>query len=355
MEMFKKIVVLPLLLLVILMSCSSGDTGGNSIPVNPPSTVVLNAEIVGATAQLPNGNGTGVVNFSITSDAAAISYKISFGDDTTLDTKAKVFSHTYTSSGTKAFTVQVSAFDGLKYYSATKSIVVFIAVTKIWGDEFDVDGAPNSNNWGYDIGAGGWGNNEEQYYTNRPENVIVQNGVLKIRTIKETYSGSPYTSARILTKDKFSFKYGKVEFRAKLPVGAGTWPALWMLGSDINTVGWPACGEIDVMEHVYNQLNKIFATLHYPGHFGGNGTGSSRNISNATTEFHIYSIDWRSDFIKIYVDNVEYFSFANSNAVPFNHDFFIIINSAIGGGFGGAIDTNFVSSTFEVDYVRVYN
>ncbi|WP_304197696.1 glycoside hydrolase family 16 protein [Flavobacterium alvei] len=353
MKIFKKIVALPTLIFVALFSCSSGDSGDKNTPGNT-STVVINTEIVGITTQLPNGNGTGMVKFNVSPNNAT-SYKIVFGDGETLETTTATFTHTYTSSGTKTYEVQVTAFDGLKYFSATKSIVVYVAPTEVWGDEFDVDGAPNSSKWGYDLGAGGWGNNEPQYYTNRLDNAIVQGGVLKIITKKETYSGSSYTSARLLSKGKFSFKYGKVEFRAKMPSGGGTWPALWMLGDNIDTASWPACGEIDVMEHLGNQMNKIYGTLHYPGHSGATADGSTTMISNADTEFHLYSVDWRADYIKFYVDNQLFKTFANTASTPFNDKFFLIINCAIGGNFGGTIDPNFVSSTFEIDYVRVYN
>jgi beta-glucanase (GH16 family) len=354
MKIVKKKMALPMLLFVALLSCSSGESKGETIPPNIESKLVINAEVAGTTAQLPNGNGSGLVNFNISSNDAT-TFKIVFGDGETLETSTGVFTHTYSLSGTKTFDVQVTAFNGLKYLNATKSIVVFVATTQIWADEFDVDGAPNSDKWGYDLGAGGWGNNEPQYYTNRLENAVVKNGVLKINTIKENYLGSSYTSARLQTSGKFSLKYGKVEFRAKLPADAGTWPALWMIGSNITTVGWPACGEIDVMEHVGNQLNKIYSTLHHPGHSGANGDGSTKMISTATSEFHIYTVDWRADAIKFYIDNNLFYTFSNSANLPFNQNFFLIINCAIGGNFGGAIDPNFISSTFEIDYVRVYN
>ncbi len=354
MKTLKNKLAMPMLLFVALLSCSSGDGGSDSKPDDTPLNLVINAEVVGTTTQMPNGNGTGVVKFSISPNNVS-SYKIVFGDGETIETSTGVFTHTYSSSGTKTYEVQVTAFNGLKYFSATKSIVVFVTPSEIWSDEFDVEGAPNSTKWGYDLGAGGWGNNEPQYYTNRTDNAIVQGGVLKIITKKENYQGSSYTSARLLTKGKFSFKYGKVEFRAKMPSGGGTWPALWMLGDNIDTASWPACGEIDVMEHLGNQLNKIYATLHYPGRSGGNADGATTVISNAATEFHLYSVDWREDTIKFYVDNQLFKTFSNSASVPFNQKFFLIINCAIGGNFGGAIDPNFVSSTFEVDYVRVYN
>ncbi|MBA4318980.1 MAG: licheninase [Flavobacterium sp.] len=224
----------------------------------------------------------------------------------------------------------------------------------IWSDEFNDKGAPDSTKWDYNIGGGGWGNNESQYYTNRPENVNVQNGLLSIKAIKEDYEGSHYTSARILTKNKFSFKYGRVEIRAKQPSGGGVWPALWMLGDNKGKVNWPACGEIDIMEYAGNRVNKITAALHHPGHSGGNPDGGNTMIDNAETEFHIYTLEWTPSDIKIFVDNQHFFAFSNSSSVPFNQDFFLIFNCAMGGTYGGPIDPNFVSSNFEIDYVRVY-
>ncbi len=180
------------------------------------------------------------------------------------------------------------------------------------------------------------------------------NGVLKITATKENFSGSAYTSARLLSKDKFAFKYGKVEVKAKLPAGGGTWPAIWMLGNDINTVSWPACGEIDIMEHLGNDLNKIYGTLHYPGRSGGNANGNTKIIANATTQFHIYSLEWTPSFIKIYADDQLFHTVANSSSIPFNHDFFFIVNVAMGGNFGGLVDPAFTSATMEIDYIRVY-
>lgn len=229
--------------------------------------------------------------------------------------------------------------------------------TIIWSDEFNVDGAPDGTKWVYDIGTGswGWGNNEAQYYTNRTENIKVENGVLKITSKKENFGQSNYTSARIKTEGKFSFKYGKVEIKAKLPEGRGTWPALWMLGNNFTTAGWPACGEIDIMEHVGNMPNKIHATLHFPNFSGGNAISKSINSSHFSSEFHIYTLDWRADAIQFYVDGILYHTFTNTASLPFHQNFFLIINSAMGGNFGGTIDPNFVSSTFEIDYIRVFN
>lgn len=226
----------------------------------------------------------------------------------------------------------------------------------IWSDEFDVDGPPCDGNWSYDLANGnaGWGNGEEQYYTDRPENIRVENGVLIITAKKEQFSGSEYTSARIRTQDKFDFQYGRVEIRAKLPTGGGTWPAIWMLGSDLAEVSWPAAGEIDIMEHVGNQQNRIFSTLHFPGNSGGDSIGSSTIVPGVSDNFNIYGVEWSETDIRFSVNGNVFYVFPNSPNIPFNKNFFLIMNVAMGGNFGGAIDPNFEESTMEVDYIRVF-
>lgn len=223
----------------------------------------------------------------------------------------------------------------------------------VWSDEFSHNGAPDHSKWGYELGAGGWGNNELEYYTSRPQNVIVKDGLLHITALKENYEGSNYTSARILTKGKFSFKYGRVEVRAKLPAGVGTWPAIWMLGSNVDSAHWPACGEIDIMEHLGRDMNKIYGTLHYPEHYGDHANGKTIMIKDAT-QFHIYGLEWSPSVIKISVDGKVYQSVPNSSAIPFNHNFFIILNMAMGGNFGGPVDPKVTKASMEIDYVRVY-
>lgn len=342
------------LMLFAFVSCTSESNEGKAYGTNP-SNVVVTAQVVGTSAQYPNGDGIGTVIFNI-SATDATSYKIDTGNGDVQEVSAGLFSYTYKLSGTNTYKVYVSAYNGPNFVSTSVNVTIFVAGNTLFADEFNIDGAPNPSKWGYDIGGGGWGNNESQYYTNRPENVIVQGGYLKIISKKEAYLGSSYTSARLLTKGKFAFKYGRVEIRAKLPTGGGTWPALWMLGSNIDTASWPACGEIDIMEHKGNELNKIHGTLHFPGRSGGNpDTTVVTPNATATTEFHNYSIDWRSDTIKFYVDGVLFKTFGNSASVPFNQNFFLIFNSAMGGTFGGAIDPNFNSATFEIDYVRVFN
>lgn len=332
----------------VLLSCKKAGADNGAIKT-PPANLVLNAII--------STDGSGKVAFTATADNA-VSYKYEFGDGNTSSLITGTTSHQYTLGGSNIFVVTVTAesSSGLVIKKTIQVTVTVIPPVPVlfWSEEFNTDGVPDTAKWGYDLGASGWGNAELEDYTSRPENVLVQGGVLKIHAIKENYNGSSYTSARLLTKDKFSFKYGKVEVRAKLPSGVGTWPAIWMLGSDIGTAGWPASGEIDIMEHLGRTLNTIYGTLHYPGHSGGSADGTTTVIANATTEFHIYSLEWSASAIKIFVDNQLYHTTANSNNLPFNHDFFFIVNVAMGGGFGGPVDPTFTKSTMEVDYIRVY-
>jgi beta-glucanase (GH16 family) len=352
--MFKKILVLPTLLLFALISCSSGDSGGGNTPVNPQINVVINTEIVGATTQMPNGDGDGLVKFNIT-PTNGVSYKIVFGDGETLENNTGVFTHIYSSSGTKTYNLEVTVFNGLKYFNATKSINVFVATKEIWGDEFNIDGAPDINKWTFQIWDPGHVNNELQSYTNRSENVIVEGGVLKIKAIREKYGKGDFTSGRLESNGKFDFTYGKIVIRAKLPTGVGTWPAVWMLGSNIGSVGWPACGEVDILESVGKELNINHSSLHSPGRSGNTPDTGTINVPNDNTEFHIYTADWRSDYIKFSVDDKLYYTFSNNSNFPFNKNFYLIVNLAMGGVWGGPVDPNFTSSALEVDYIRVYN
>ena len=222
----------------------------------------------------------------------------------------------------------------------------------VWFDEFDTDGAPDATKWGYDLGAGGWGNNEAQTYTNAAANATVTGGNLVIKAIRT--GPNTYTSARLKTENKYEFTYGKVEVRAKLPSGGGTWPAIWMLGANYDTVSWPACGEIDIMEYVGNNPDVVLSTLHFPGNSGGNGVTGSTTVSGASTQFHVYKAVWSPSSIRFYVDDVLFHSMPNNSSIPFNSDFFLILNVAMGGNLGGVIDPSFTQSAMEIDYVRVY-
>lgn len=231
----------------------------------------------------------------------------------------------------------------------------------MWQDEFNTDGAPDASKWNMETGNNnGWGNNELQYY--RPENATVSGGTLKITAKRESFNGFNFTSARMQTHNKYDFKYGRVVMRAKLPTGGGTWPALWMLGSNYQSVDWPACGEIDIMEHVGNQQNLIHSTLHYPGNSGGNANTSSKTIAGVSEGFKIYEFIWSADVMKFYVRDTEtgtptlikQFTNSTTNHPYFNWNFFLIFNVAMGGNMGGNVDAAFTQSAMEVDYVRVY-
>lgn len=223
----------------------------------------------------------------------------------------------------------------------------------VWADEFEGD-ALNTDNWNYETGNGtnGWGNNELQYYTE--DNVSVRDGNLVITARKEAESGFDYTSGRITTQDNFEFTYGRVEVRAKMPEGAGTWPAIWLLGADFDQVGWPATGEIDIMEFVGSNPDRVQSALHYPNHSGGNAEVGDTNISNAASEFHTYTAEWTADAITFLLDGEVYFTFDNDDSKPFNKDFFLILNLAMGGNLGGNVDPDFQESSLIVDYVHIY-
>ncbi len=229
-------------------------------------------------------------------------------------------------------------------------------------DNFDTDGAPNTAIWKYDIGTGsnGWGNNELQYYTDRPENIIVEDGMLKITAIQESFEGSGYTSARINTKGLFTQAYGRFEARIKLPWGQGIWPAFWLLGDDIDAVGWPQCGEIDIMEYRGQQPTITHGSVHGPGYSGGQAITKSYELLNDRfdTDFHIFGIEWGPNYINFYVDDVLYNQITPEDVTGewvFDHEFFIILNLAVGGSFSGNPDAGTVfPQTMLVDYVRVY-
>ena len=229
-------------------------------------------------------------------------------------------------------------------------------------DEFDTDGALNSTIWGYDIGTGsnGWGNNELQYYTNRTENITVQNGVLIISVKKESFEGSSYTSARILTKGKFEQTYGRVEARIRLPYGQGIWPAFWMLGADIDTNPWPAAGEIDIMEFRGQNPTTILGSIHGPGYSGGEAISKSYTLQNDRfdTGFHVFGIEWGPEYVNYYVDDVLYNQITPADVTGewiFNKPFFMLINLAVGGDFVGSPNAETVfPQTMLVDYIRVY-
>lgn len=224
--------------------------------------------------------------------------------------------------------------------------------TLLWEDEFDGTEL-DTTIWNYETGNNnGWGNGELQFY--QEENITVDGGMLTITAKKESVGGFDYTSGRITTKDKQEFEYGRVDVRAKLPAGAGTWPAIWMLGADFPDTDWPDVGEIDIMEHKGSEEGVIHGTLHYPENFAGNAVTETTTVSDVTTEFHIYTVEWTAEHIIFLVDNEVYHEFENNAGLPFNDPFFAILNVAMGGTFGGDVDPDFTEASMEVDYIKVY-
>lgn len=241
----------------------------------------------------------------------------------------------------------------------------------VWGDEFEYDGKLDESKWHHQIippNNGSWWNNEAQHYTNSTKNSIVSDGTLKIIAIKENYtvdnSTKNYTSARL--NSKFGFKYGRVDVKAKLPATQGTWPAIWTLGTNINeignffgdsegSVGWPRCGEIDIMEQNGWNKNELYGYFHFAnpqGEYGNHGNITS--ISNASGEYHIYSMEWTDEIIKILIDDKEFVSLINNGNVPYDNRHYLLLNIAIGGNLGGDIDPSFSQDRMEIDYVRVF-
>ncbi|WP_405294273.1 family 16 glycosylhydrolase [Algibacter sp. Ld11] len=226
--------------------------------------------------------------------------------------------------------------------------------TLAWSDEFDTDGAPDAAKWTYDLGAGGWGNGEAQTYTSDASNVSVSEGTLKITAKKD---GTDYTSARLKSIDLYEFKYGRVEVKAKLPEAQGTWPAIWMLGANFPDVGWPHCGEIDIMEQTGADKNTSLGTYHWfdSGTNANASYGETISVENASSEFHLYTLEWTESKITVLLDNVVVVAMDNNADLPFyDKDFFLILNVAMGGSLGGDIDAAFTEDTMEIDYVRVY-
>jgi beta-glucanase (GH16 family) len=338
----------------VFFSCSSSNSNEPEIENNTPTNLKVTTTIVGASAQNPYGDGSGTVNFTV-SATNATSYKITLGNGEMKEVTNGIFSYTYTTSGTNTYVLYVSAYNAGKFVSTSRSITVLVESKLIWADEFNTNGAPDATKWNFQIWNPGYVNNELQSYTNRPENIIVEDGVLKIKAIREKYGNGDFTSGRIESNGKFDFTYGKIEIRAKVPKGVGTWPAVWMLGSNIGSVGWPKCGEIDILESVGKNIDQNHSSLHSEGRSGATPDTGVIKVPNSTTEFHIYKADWTATSIIFSVDDKVFYTFANSDKFPFNKNFYLIINLAMGGIWGGPVDPNFTSSTLEVDYIRVYN
>lgn len=235
----------------------------------------------------------------------------------------------------------------------------------VWNEEFDYEGLPDTTKWSYDTqgNAWGWGNNEAQYYTAAdPDNAYVKNGVLTLTAQLETIENKRYTSARLVTKGKGDWLYGRFEICAKLPRGKGTWSAIWMLPTDSEYGTWPASGEIDIMENVGYAPDHIVGTAHTQSynHIKGTQKSATLFIPTNSTAFHVYALEWEEKEYRLYIDDQHYFTFTNENTGfaewPFDKKFHLILNLAIGGNWGGqqGIDDALFPHHFYVDYVRVY-
>ena len=232
-----------------------------------------------------------------------------------------------------------------------------------WSEEFNYTGLPDTTIWNYSVGGKGYGNNELQYYTEADtNNAVVKNGKLFITALKQSKEKNNYTSARLFSKDKAEFTYGRIEVRAKLPAGRGTWPAIWMLGKNRATTNWPECGEIDIMEHVGYDPDSIHGTIHTKAynHIKGTQKGKAIFIKNPYSEFNTYAIEWTPEKIDFLVNDVVYNHIKNEHLStaewPFDQPFYLILNLAVGGNWGGkkGIDDSVFPATMEVDYIRVY-
>ncbi len=233
--------------------------------------------------------------------------------------------------------------------------------TPVWEDDFNSGSVADPAKWTFETGGGGWGNNELEYYTNGA-NSTVSGGNLTIQAKKESFSGRNYTSSRMITRGKGDWLYGRFEVRAKLPKGRGTWPAIWMLSSDNVYGGWPASGEIDIMEHVGFDQDKVHFSIHTSAynHTRGTQKTSVKTVAGASDNFHVYRVDWTPYAVRGYIDGTQYFEFVNGNTGfttwPFNKKFFLILNVAVGGDWGGAqgVDDSVFPASMVVDYVKVY-
>jgi beta-glucanase (GH16 family) len=232
----------------------------------------------------------------------------------------------------------------------------------VWSDEFDGGGAPNPTRWSYDVGGGGWGNNELQFYTaDRRENARLDGGYLVIEARREPWEGRDYTSARLVTKGKGDWTYARIDVRAQLPSGRGSWPAIWMLGST-TPLRWPDDGEIDIMEHVGFDAGVVHGTVHTGAynHTRNNHRSATTTVADACNEFHRYQATWSASRITVGVDDRNYFQYSNDNSGnaewPFDSPQYLILNIAIGGDWGGQQGVNdaIFPVQMEVDYVRVY-
>ena len=336
-----------------IVACSSNDSssGPDSLEAAAAKTDTV---YVRDTAYVP-----------IDTNAASSSESVNPTSSDTTPASSSTILASSTDEQTSSATVPTSSAVNPESSAATPASSAATDENLLWSDEFE-GSSIDETKWGYNIGTGenGWGNSELEYYTNRPENVYVKDGLLHIRAQKEDYEGQKYTSTRLLSQNKFTFTYGTVEARIALPVGKGIWPAFWMLGENIDKVSWPTCGEIDIIEAV-NDENVIYGTHHW-AHEGshaqyGNNTSDyyGTSLKLDISEFHTYKMTWDKEFITMYVDDFKYQEIdikdTTSDMATFHKPFFFILNVAVGGSWPGFdIDDSQFPTEMQVDYIRVY-
>lgn len=351
----------------LLISC--GGDGDSTVKSDEiiPSNLTLELTIVGADTNNPNGDGSGIIQ-CIADAKDASRYEFKLNSEPVVESFTGEMEFVVEEEGIQNFKITVIAFSKTENsISTSKTGTVYVkehVAELVWSDEFDVDGSVDLGKWKFETIApdnGSWYNGEKQHYTDRPENSFVSEGTLKIVAIKEKYSaqGSEknYTSARL--NSLFHFTYGRLDVRAKLPQGAGTWPAIWMLGANIETVGWPACGEIDVMEHWGHIPGEVSSATHTPSCSGGcpNVRVGETMLNDYATEFHVYSLEWKKEELRFLIDGEFKYAYKppvrNNQTWPYTRDQFILLNVAMGGSWF-SIDPNFEKAAMEIDYVRVY-
>lgn len=368
---------------IMFFTCcsSSSDSVKDDSPFETieitPTNLDLNLTIVNVSSSNPNGDGSGKIILSASANNA-IKYKFTLGTGADIETQSGNAEYVYTQVGTQNYTVTVFAYSSTNNsISKFKTITVFVKepeLTLVWSDEFSTDGVVSSSNWTAetippDNSNLSWWNGEKQHYTDRLDNAYISDGTLKIVAKKESFtytetnsgktSTKAYTSARLISQNKQEFTYGRIDVRAKLPHGNGTWPAIWTLGSNIDAVGWPACGEIDIMEHWGHKPGIVASATHTTACSGGCPTvtvGDSL-LPDYASEFHVYSVIWTADELRFLIDDEFKFKYKpstkNNENWPYKANQFIILNVAMGGDWF-TIDPNFTESVMEVDYVRLY-
>jgi len=364
----------------MVISCSGGgDSDGSSDDDNGPvaiipSNLTLSIDILGADGNNPYGDGSGSIQCSV-SATDAVKYGFIFDSGDEIESFSGNLDFTFTNEGTNSHTIYVFAYSSTdNFISDFEEVTVFVTDNGpqlVWSDEFNGSGAINTSNWFHQTqlpNGESWYNGEIQHYTNRTDNSNVSGGQLNIIAKKEVFSDQgiikEYTSARL--NSKFAFTYGRVEVRAKLPTGVGTWPAIWLLGRNINepgaywetqgygAVGWPACGEVDIMEHWGSNQNYVSSAIHTPSSYGGTINHGGQTIPTASTTFHTYAMEWTEEEMVFSVDGVVHYTYnpaiKNSDTWPFDTDQYIILNIAV----QPSIDPAFNQSAMEIDYIRVY-